>query len=128
MREFMRRAIQKSQSMNEVQLKNFVKLLIEEYSLLDAVMDSISDGVIVASPNNKIVTANRAAERILANPLTESQEKNVWEYIEEEQIGKFIAGAIQNESGEITEEFHLISADKPKYIEVSVLPLVKEKK
>ncbi|WP_252723394.1 PAS domain-containing protein [Treponema pedis] len=75
MREFMRRAIQKSQSMNEVQLKNFVKLLIEEYSLLDAVMDSISDGVIVASPNNKIVTANRAAERILANPLTESQEK-----------------------------------------------------
>ncbi len=128
MREFMRKAIQKSQSMNEVQLKNFVKLITEEYSLLSAVMDSLSDGVIVADPKNKIVKSNRAAERILGNSLSDSQEKNVWEYIEEEQVSKFIASVIQNETGETTEEFNLIYADKPKYIEVSVLPLVKEKK
>jgi len=128
MREFMRKAIQKSQRMNEVQLKHFVKLITDEYSLLDAVMDSLNDGVIVANAENKIVKSNRAAERILENSLTESQEKNIWEYITEKKIADFISSVIQNEEGETSEEFNLISADKTKYIEVSVLPLVKEKK
>ena len=37
MREFMRRGIQKSPNMNEAQLRTFVKLLANEYSLLDSV-------------------------------------------------------------------------------------------
>ena len=55
MREFMRRGIQKSPSMNEAQLRTFVKLLANEYSLLDSVMDSLNDGVIVADSENKII-------------------------------------------------------------------------
>ena len=65
MREFMRRGIQKSPNMNEAQLRTFVKLLANEYSLLDSVMDSLNDGVIVADSENKIIKSNRAAERIL---------------------------------------------------------------
>ncbi|UTC75856.1 PAS domain S-box protein [Treponema sp. OMZ 792] len=131
MREFMRRGIQKSPSMNEAQLRTFVKLLANEYSLLDSVMDSLNDGVIVANSENKIIKSNRAAERILGTPLGESHEKNVWEHIKIQDIADFVSYVIENESGQTSKEFNL-KADMPegknKYIEVSVLPLVKEKK
>lgn len=128
MREFMRKAIKKSQRMNEVQLKNFVKLITDEYSILDAVMDSLSDGVIAVNAENKIVKYNRAAERILESNLCDSQEENIWEYINEKKIADFISSVIQNERGETTAEFNLLNEDKSKFIDVSVLPLVKEKK
>ena len=141
MREFMRRGIQKSPNMNEAQLRTFVKLLANEYSLLDSVMDSLNDGVIVADSENKIIKSNRAAERILATSLRssslggsslgESHEKNVWEHIKIQDIADFVSSVIQNESGQTSKEFNL-KVDKPdgknKYIEVSVLPLVTEKK
>ena len=141
MREFMRRGIQKSPSMNEAQLRTFVKLLANEYSLLDSVMDSLNDGVIVADSENKIIKSNRAAERILGTSLRgtslggsalgEGHEKNVWEHIKIQDIAGFVSSVIQNESGQTSKEFNL-KADQPegknKYIEVSVLPLVNEKK
>ena len=141
MREFMRRGIQKSPSMNEAQLRTFVKLLANEYSLLDSVMDSLNDGVIVADSENKIIKSNRAAERILGTSLRgtslggsalgEGHEKNVWEHIKIQDIADFVSSVIQNESGQTSKEFNL-KADNPegknKYIEVSVLPLVNEKK
>lgn len=141
MREFMRRGIQKSPNMNEAQLRTFVKLLANEYSLLDSVMDSLNDGVIVADSENKIIKSNRAAERILGTSLRssslggsalgEGHEKNVWEHIKIQDIADFVSSVIQNESGQTSKEFNL-KADKPegknKYIEVSVLPLVNEKK
>ena len=146
MREFMRRGIQKSPNMNEAQLRTFVKLLANEYSLLDSVMDSLNDGVIVADSENKIIKSNRAAERILGtsfrgtslrstslggSALGEGHEKNVWEHIKIQDIADFVSSVIQNESGQTSKEFNL-KADKPdgknKYIEVSVLPLVNEKK
>ncbi|UTC68348.1 MULTISPECIES: nitrogen regulation protein NR(II) [unclassified Treponema] len=131
MREFMRRGIQKSPSMNEAQLRTFVKLLANEYSLLDSVMDSLNDGVIVANSENKIIKSNRAAERILGTPLGESHEKNVWEHIKIQDIADFVSYVIENESGQTSKEFNLkagLPEGKNKYIEVSVLPLVKEKK
>jgi len=128
MREFMRKAIKKSETMNESQLKNFVKLIADEYALLDSTMDSLQGGVIVVNKNNKIIRSNRTAARILESHLSDSQEKNVWEYVNEIPVRNFIAAAIKNESGRISKEFNLCTDDKTKYIEVVVLPLVKEKK
>ena len=128
MREFMRKAIKKTETMNESQLKNFVKLIADEYALLDSTMDSLQGGVIVVNKNNKIIRSNRTAARILESHLSDSQEKNVWEYVNEIPVRNFIAAAIQNESGRISKEFNLCTDDKTKYIEVVVLPLVKEKK
>lgn len=128
MREFMRKAIKKSETMNESQLKNFVKLIADEYALLDSTMDSLQGGVIVVNKNNKIIRSNRTAARILESHLSDSQEKNVWEYVNEIPVRNFIAATIQNESGRISKEFNLCTDDKTKYIEVVVLPLVKEKK
>ena len=128
MREFMRKAIKKSETMNESQLKNFVKLIADEYALLDSTMDSLQGGVIVVNKNNKISRSNRTAARILESHVSDSQEKNVWEYVNEIPVRNFIAAAIQNESGRISKEFNLCTDDKTKYIEVVVLPLVKEKK
>ena len=128
MREFMRKAIKKSETMNESQLKNFVKLIADEYALLDSTMDSLQGGVIFLNKKNKIIRSNRTAARILESHLSDSQEKNVWEYVNEIPVRNFIAAAIQNESGRISKEFNLCTDDKTKYIEVVVLPLVKEKK
>ncbi|QEJ95510.1 PAS domain S-box protein [Treponema phagedenis] len=126
MREFISRAINKSSKMNEAQLRDLIGRIAEEYSLLEAMMDSLSNGVIVLDSFHTAVKTNRAAARILGRTFHESSDKPFWEYIDDEKIAAFISSVIQNEEGETTEEFILSRDSGSRYIEISVLPLVEE--
>ena len=44
MREFIRRALQKTSRMNGDQMQGLLSLIAEEYETLDAVLDSLSNG------------------------------------------------------------------------------------
>lgn len=47
MRDFIARALKKSAKMNDSQLRNMIELIANEYTLLDALMDSLNYGLIV---------------------------------------------------------------------------------
>ena len=56
--------------MNDSQLRSFIQLIADDYALFDAMMDSLTSGVIILDSNHVIVKTNRAASRILGIPLS----------------------------------------------------------
>ncbi len=129
MREFILSAMRRANRMNEEQLRSLLYSFGEEYSLFVAMMESLDDGLILLDKNNFIVKANRAAERILGTRLTDIQEIKLWDCIDCQKISEFIQRVIKNEETKKNETFVLNSTSLDiKYVEVSILPLVFEKK
>jgi len=128
MREFMSRALQKLPRMNDSQLRSFIQLIVDDYALFDAMMDSLTNGVIILDSKHTIIKTNRAASRILGIPLSESPDRPLWTSISDAKLADFIYMVIRNEEAKTAEEFVIVADEGNQYIEISVLPLVKEKR
>ena len=81
MREFISRALRKLPRMNDSQLRSFIQLIIDDYALFDAMMDSLTNGVIILDSDHRIIKTNRAASRILGIPLAENPDRPLWTLI-----------------------------------------------
>ena len=114
--------------MNDAQLRSLIQLIADDYALFDAMMDSLTNGVIILDSNHIIVKTNRAASRILGIPLAENPERPLWLSISDTNLADFIHTVIENEEARTAEEFIIAADEGNQYIELSVLPLVKEKK
>ena len=124
----MSRALQKLPRMNDSQLRSFIQLIADDYALFDAMMDSLTSGVIILDSDHTIIKTNRAALRILGIPLSESPERPLWASIPDTKLADFIHTVIKNEETCTAEEFVIVADEGNHYIELSVLPLVKEKR
>ena len=124
----MSRALQKLPRMNDSQLRSFIQLIVDDYALFDAMMDSLTSGVIILDSDHTIIKTNRAALRILGIPLSESPERPLWASIPDTKLADFIHTVIKNEETCTAEEFVIVADEGNHYIELSVLPLVKEKR
>ena len=124
----MSRALRKLQKMNDSQLRSFIQLIADEYALFDAVMDSLTNGVIILDSKHVIVKTNRAASRILGIPLAESSDRPLWRVIPDSKLADFIRTVIKNEEAVLTEEVVIASGEENQYIKLSILPLVRDKK
>lgn len=129
MREFIFSALKRVGRMNEEQLRSLLISFEEEYSLFAAMMDSLDDGLILLDKKNFIVKTNRASERILETRLTDLQEKKIWDCIDCQIISDFIKTVVKNEEAKKTRTFMLQTESlNTKYVQVSVMPLVFERK
>ena len=124
----MSRALQKLPRMNDSQLRSFIQLIADDYALFDAMMDSLTSGVIILDSNHAIIKTNRAASRILGIPLSESPDRPLWASISDTKLADFIHTVIKSEEAITAEEFIIVADEGNQYIEISVLPLVKEKR
>lgn len=127
MREFIRRALQKTSRMNSEQMQSLLSLVTEEYELLDAVLDSLSTGVIVCDSFHIMVQSNKAAARILPMDTYESQERAVWTTIRDPEIAFFVAQTIEAEDTVMAREFSIQDGLNSRYVSISVMPLVRSK-
>lgn len=128
MREFIRRALQKTARMNTEQMQSLLSLITEEYELLDAVLDSISTGVVVCDTFHIMVQNNKAASRILPMESYDAQDRPVWTNIRDPDIAEFVHKTIENQDTVISKEFLLEDLSFSRYISISVLPLVRSKR
>ena len=118
MREFMSRALQKLPRMNDSQLRSFIQLIVDDYALFDAMMDSLTSGVIILDSDHTIIKTNRAALRILGIPLSESPERPLWASIPDTKLADFIHTVIKNEETCTAEEFVIVADEGNHYIEL----------
>ncbi|MGP1594562.1 MAG: two-component system sensor histidine kinase NtrB [Treponema sp.] len=128
MREFVSSAMKKLSRMNETQLKNFIHLIADEYALFDAMMDSLSTGVIILDSQQRVVKSNKAAVRILGIPIIEGDERPFWKQLHHQKIAAFIQTVIKNEERKKRAEFTAAADAGNQYIDLSVAPLVRDKK
>ena len=128
MREFIGRAMRKLHRMDDSQLRSFIQLMADEYALFDAMMDSLTTGVIILNSKHVIIKTNRAASRIFGMPFTETAERPVWRCIHDAALADFIHTTIENKEGTTGKEYCISTAEGNQYMEISILPLVQEKK
>lgn len=127
MREFIRRALQKTSRMNSEQLQSLLSLITEEYELLDAVLDSLGTGILICDSFHILVQHNKAAARILPFEFHDVQERPVWACVRESEIAAFIQQTIENEDSATAREFGVEEFSGTRFLSISVMPLVRSK-
>jgi len=127
MREFIRRALQKTSRMNGDQIQSLLSLVTEEYEMLDAVLDSLATGVLVCDSFHIMIQNNKAATRILPLEYHDIQDKPVWGCIKDRAIAEFVRETMENEESVTSRDFILEETGGTRYLDVSVMPLVRSK-
>jgi two-component system, sporulation sensor kinase E len=127
MREFIKRALQKTSRMNGEQVQNLLSLVTEEYELLDAVIDSINTGIIVCDSFHLIVQNNKAAVRILPMEFHDLQDKPVWACVRDPDLSSFIRETVEGEETVQTQGFCLDELSGTRFLSISIMPLVRSK-
>ncbi len=127
MREFIRRALQKTARMNGEQIQSLLNLITEEYEMLDAVLDSLGTGLLVCDAYHVIVQNNKAVTRILPMEHHDFQDKPVWACIRDPDIAAFVEQTIEQKETVYAREFPLDDEHNPKILSISIMPLVKTK-
>jgi PAS domain S-box-containing protein len=127
MREFIRRALQKTSRMNSDQIQSLLSLVTEEYEMLDAVLDSLATGVIVCDSFHIMIQNNKAATRILPIEYHDIQDKPVWLCIRDSAISAYVQETIENQESVTSREFILEETGGTRFLDISVMPLVRSK-
>lgn len=127
MREFIRRALQKTSRMNAEQMQSLLSLVTEEYETLIAVLDSLGTGVIVCDSFHIVVMNNKSASRILPMELREAMDRPVWSCVRDQDVSRFIEETIEAEDTVLSREFALNDLSGTRYVSVGIMPLVQKK-
>lgn len=129
MRDFIKRALKKTDKMTVMQLKEFLAAFEEEYEILAGALDSLSVGIVICDVPGTVILYNKAAIPCFAGYFSDgATDKPVWECIRNEEIAGFIRKTITNEENAFDRVFHLSSGNVPLYLSFSVMPLVLEKR
>jgi two-component system, sporulation sensor kinase E len=125
MRKFIQRALNKLSKLDKQQIHALIYDLARENEQMEVVMDSLTDGVMVADQFNKLILCNKAAERMVPLRDFEYVEKIIWEVIGDPDIAEFLRHTILNEDSVRDREFTLDGAGAARILSVSVMPLVR---
>ncbi len=137
MRGFVRRVSQKISKLSSDQVEQLIDIINNENETLDAVIESLSTGLLICDVNWCLLQANKAAERYLPLKIRLADwrynenrlEQSVWQIIDDEDISSFIKNNAEREKNNSTADFTIETTGGAKrFIVISTLPLVREKK
>lgn len=126
MRNFIQKALNKLSKLDKDQIRNLLFDLASENELLEVVLDSMVDGILVVDLDNKLITLNRAAEKLLCFKVNDPSDCIIWEAVEDTEIADFIKKVLQSADRVNEEEFTLNYSGMIRTIGMDILPLVKE--
>ncbi len=130
MKDFVKKASQKISKLSDEQLGQLIEDLNEENSTYDAILESLSTGLIILTSDWKILQINKAAERLLPFYMrpSEKEAEEVWSYIAVEDIAVFLKTCAQEQKSNVSEEFSFQVSEKTHFVTISILPLVTKKR
>jgi len=125
MRRFLQRALEKIEKMDRTQIRQLVSDIAGENDLLEMVMESMSDGVLVTDREDKILLVNKSAERMLPFASDELIEKSLEEAIADEEIRNFFSANLSGLDRVLDREFTLGNGYS-RILSLSIMPLVRQ--
>lgn len=125
MRKFIKKALEKLDKLDSGQIHSLIFDIANENERLEAVLQSMPDGIIVSDTDYKTILVNKAAERFLDVHGTESLEHTIWESIPDKEIGAFVRETLLNEEKVMDKEFTVDTKGMQKQLYLSIVPLVK---
>ncbi len=127
MRKFIQRALEKLDKMDREQIKGLLCHIASENELLDMVLDSMTDGVVVVDRKHRILLYNKAFGRLIPFNQSDDHEQKLWEAIEDREIADFFSEKLNNQEKVMDKEFTL-SNGVTRTISLSIMPLVRDGK
>ncbi len=125
MRKFIERALGKLSKLHVDQIRSLLQDIAAENERLEAVLDSMTDGVMVTDGDHNLVLQNRPASRLLPIAPGENYEHPLWEVIADPEIAEFVHHALTNQESVTDQEFTLGLGGSSRTLSCSILPLVR---
>ena len=124
MRKLTERAIKALPRQNVNQIKAIVNDLVEGNKVLETVLSSLPEGILVCDNNNEVIFINTQARRFLKLRGNDFLEKKIWKAIKDKEISEFIKINLLSQERVDGEDFNIQVGDKVKILSLSILPLV----
>ncbi len=128
MRKFLERALEKVSRMNEESIRGLLRVLADENERLDAVLDSMMDGIVVCDEDHAPILINKSAERLLPLSPSELFDKPLWESCRDEELSAFFDDTLNGDESVLDREFALDTKAGTRILAISVTPLVRDKR
>jgi two-component system, sporulation sensor kinase E len=127
MRKFIEKALLKWEKLDRGSIRNLFADIASDNELLEMVLHSMTDGVLVADRDNNILLFNKASERMIPFVSNDVVEKKIWDVIDDAELISFFREKLQNQEKE-KDKIFVLGSGVAKTISVSIMPLVKEGK
>ena len=128
MRQFIKRALNKIESLETGQVEDILLLAAKEIGRLETVMDSLIRGVLVCDTSHKLILANKAARRFLSIVSYEQGGETIWSVIPDELVSELLAQTLTATDKVEGKEFYVDVNEETKILSISVMPVVQDQK
>ncbi len=125
MRKFIERALAKLSKLDADQIHALMYDLAFEHERLNGVLDSLSDGIMVADVENNLIVFNKAAERLVPFTGTEGYDRPIWESITDNEISRFVEQTLETQESIRDREFALDRGGMTRLLAFTITPLVR---
>jgi PAS domain S-box-containing protein len=125
LRKFLQRALAKIDKMDREQIRGLLEDVATESELLEMVMESMSDGVVVTDREDRILLVNKSAERMLPFASGDLGERVLWECMQDREIAAFFRRSLSGLDKVIDREFTLTEGFV-RTLALTVMPLVRQ--
>ncbi len=126
MRKFIQKALGKLDKMDREQVRGLLRRMSTENDLLETVLDSMTDGLVMSDRRHRILRYNKSFVRLM--PLYEgelSEESLLWEVVSDREIARFFKEKLSSQEKVIDKEFTLENG-VARVVSCSIMPLVRE--
>lgn len=123
MRKFLERAIKTIPRMNKSQLASLLRTLVDELTLKEMVMGSLTQGILVSDHEDKVVYSNKAIDRLIPLKHGDHSEHLVWTVIESDDIYHFVKENLFEHNTVRDKIFVLKKDTATTVLSISILPL-----
>ncbi len=127
MRQFIERALKILPKLTHEQIEALFIHTADENERLEAVLDSLAEGILVCDENHAIVLVNKFGERLLHTGHIDAGIQPVWTLIRDDKMADFLKETLMNSGRVEDREFDLDIKGIQRLISVSIMPLVKHK-
>ncbi|MBN1525342.1 MAG: PAS domain S-box protein [Spirochaetales bacterium] len=125
MRKFIERTLEKLPKLDIQRIRHLIAQMAGENELLEMVLHSMTDGVLVTDENHLLLLFNKSAERLLPFRKQEILEKTLWDMIDDPEIARFFGESLTNKEI-IRDKSFIVGTGTTRTLSISIMPLVKE--
>ncbi len=127
MRKFLEKALEKWEKLDRESIRRLFAHIAADNELLEMVLHSMTDGVLVTDRDNNILLFNKSAERMIPLASGDIMEKKFWDALEDNELAGFFREKLGDQEI-IKDKTFVLGGGVAKTISVSIMPLVKEGK
>jgi two-component system, sporulation sensor kinase E len=126
LRKFFKKALKKIEKLSGDQVRDLLEDLTSENELLEIVLNSMTDGILVTDINNKLVFHNRRSHRLIPFMSGDLDDLIIWDVIDDDDIAKFLKTTLLNAEKVSEEEFSIKIGGVTKTLWLDIMPVVRE--